>query len=310
MNKKLESFLKEQNFTMETKGAYSFINDYQVAISEVKVYAAVMPMACIFSYISEEKLPVVMEYMKTNKKSLKILNYEISPMGVSFSFRNNKYADFLETIQRISAYLKEQETLNKAYCPYSGAPLEEEQKKKLFYKNFIVFLNEESVLKINEDIKREEEAYKNAPNNYLKGALGAVVGGALGAIVWVVVGALLGLISGWIALLIAVLAGLGYDKMKGKANYTKIIISSLVTLVYALFSMFLVYVLLVQNEMRIEGIEGNPVSILFELLANSEELRSGFIKDMVFGLIFGILGVVLSFFQMKKSLHQKQDILK
>lgn len=189
MNKKLESFLKDQNFTMETKGAYSFINDYQVAISEVKVYAAVMPMACIFSYISEEKLPVVMEYMKTNKKSLKILNYEISPMGVSFSFRNNKYADFLETIQRISAYLKEQETLNKAYCPYSGAPLEEEQKKKLFYKSFIVFLNEESVLKINEDIKREEEAYKNAPNNYLKGALGAVVGGALGAIVWVVVGA-------------------------------------------------------------------------------------------------------------------------
>lgn len=309
MNKKLVSFLTEQNFVIEKDGAYSYINDYQVSVSETKVYAASMPCACIFSHIAEEKLASVTEYLKNNKKKFKLLNYEVSIMGVTLAYGNNKYDLFLEAVQSITAFLKEQETLNKEYCPYSGEPFEETTKKRLFYNGFIVFLNEASVTAINADIEKNEEEYKNAPNNYLKGALGAIVGGALGAVVWVVIGALFGFISGWIAFLIAVLAGIGYDKMKGKPNYTKIIISSVVTLAYVLFSMFLVYVIIVQKQMKVEGIEGNPVSILFQLIANSEEIKTGFITDMMLGLLFGVIGVVFSFFQMKKSLHQKKEKL-
>lgn len=49
MNKKLVSFLTEQNFVIEKDGAYSYINDYQVSVSETKVYAASMPCAPKFA---------------------------------------------------------------------------------------------------------------------------------------------------------------------------------------------------------------------------------------------------------------------
>ena len=128
----------------------------------------------------------------------------------------------MDIIKQVTNQMMQYGTKNKAYCPITGEELDEATKKQLFYNNFIVFLNEASVEMLNQEIERAEEEFRNAPNNYLKGTLGAIVGGALGAIVWVVIGFFAQFMSGWIAFLIAFLAGLGYDKMKGKATNMKL----------------------------------------------------------------------------------------
>ncbi len=190
MKKKLESFLTEQNFTVEANGAYSYINDYQVSFGEASFtygisYGVKMPFATIFSHLKEEEISSVLEYLKSNKKNLKLYNFEVTSLGATLVIGNYKYENLLNAVQNVTAYLRDKGTLNKEYCPFSGEPMDEATKKKLFYENAIVFLNESSVQLINEAIEKDEEEYKNAPNNYLKGSLGAIAGGALGAVVWV-----------------------------------------------------------------------------------------------------------------------------
>lgn len=313
MNKKLITFLTENNFTIEQVGAYSYINDYQVSIGQERtqnaLYGAMATIVQIFSHLEQTQFQEIEAYLKEHKKDLNLTKYEVTQIGVCFAVVNH-FDTLMDTISRITNFLSLQDAKNKEYCPVSGELLEEGHTKKLYYNNLVVFLNETSVDVLNQEIEKAEEDFQRAPNNYLKGLLGAIIGGALGAIVWVVIGALAGFISGWIAFLIAILAGFGYDKMKGKPTHMKFVISAVVTLSYVLLSMLLVYILLVKAVMVDEGISGNPVSLLFELIGKNEELKSGFITDMVLSLLFGAFGVFFSYFQLKKTLHKKQEKLK
>ena len=74
--------------------------------------------------------------------------------------------------------------------------------------------------------------------------------------------------------------------------------------------MLLVYILIVKSVMAENGLEGNPISVLFELMDLDEGVKSGFITDMVLAVVFGAIGVFFSYFQMKKTLHKKQEKLK
>lgn len=313
MNKKLTTFLAENNFTFDGESAYSIVNNYQVSIGQDRMqnafYAAMGTVIQIFSHLEENQIESMQSFIKEKKSSLHIIKYEITSMGVCFVITKN-FDSLLESIQVITNQMNLVGAKDKDYCPVTGEPIEEETKKKLYYNNLVVFLNASSVDILNAEIEKAEEDFKNAPNNYAKGAIGALLGGALGAVVWVVIGALTSFISGWIAFLIAILAGWGYDKMKGKPTQMKFVFSAIATLFYAVVSMFVIYVILVRNIMIVEGIEGNPISVLFQFVESNEEVRSGFITDMVLSLLFGVFGIGFSYFQMKKTIHQKQEKLK
>ncbi|MDE5546839.1 MAG: hypothetical protein K2I88_05190 [Anaeroplasmataceae bacterium] len=313
MNKKLITFLTENNFTIESESAYSYVNEYQVSISQERtqnaLYGGMSTIIQVFSHLEAEQLPSIQAFIKENKRTMHLIRYEVTELGVCIAVMNH-FDTLMDTIQRITNYLNSQNTKNKEYCPITGEVLDEATKRKLYYNDFIVFLNEGSVELLNAQIEKAEQDFQNAPNNYLKGTLGAIVGGALGAIVWVVLGALAGVMSGWIAFLIAILAGLGYDKMKGKATNMKFVIAAIVTLCYVVISMLLVYILIVKSVMAENGLEGNPLTVLFELIELDDEIKSGFITDMILAVVFGAIGVFFSYFQMKKTLHKKQEKLK
>ncbi|MDE7161933.1 MAG: hypothetical protein K2N65_04145 [Anaeroplasmataceae bacterium] len=313
MNKKIISFLTENQFTIDSESAYGYVNDYQVSISQERtqnaLYGGMSTTIQIFSHLESEQIQMVQTYMKENKKRFHILRYEVTEMGVFFSIMNH-FDTLMDVMHQITHFLIAQNAKNKEYCPMTGQELDEATKRKIYYNSFIIFLNEESVELLNKEIERAELEFQNAPNNYLQGAFGAIFGGSLGAIVWVILGAFAGIISGWIAFLIACLAGLGYDKLQGKPTNVKFIISAVVTLCYAIFSMFVVYAVMVQTVMVEEGISGNPISILFLLIEKEPQVRSGFLLDMFLSLFFGGLGVFFSYFQMRKTLHKKQEKLK
>ncbi|MCM1130466.1 MAG: hypothetical protein NC310_02415 [Roseburia sp.] len=313
MNKKLITFLTENNFTIESESSYAFIDDYQVSISQERtenvLYGGMSTTILVFSHLEAEQIAPIQTFLKENKKSMHVLKYEVTELGVCIAVMNH-YDTLMDTIKRITQFLSLQNTKNRTYCPITGEELNEETKRKLYYNNFVVFLNEASVELLNAQIEKAEQDFKNAPNHYLKGTLGAIVGGALGAVVWVVLGALAGVMSGWIAFLIAILAGLGYDKMKGKATNIKFVVAAIVTLCYVVISMMLVYILIVKSVMAENGLEGNPISVLFELMELNENVKSGFIADMILAVVFGTIGIFFSYFQMKKTVHKKQEKLK
>ena len=141
------------------------------------------------------------------------------------------------------------------------------------------------------------------PNNYLQGTIGAICGGLIGAVVWILVGGVIGLVSGWIAFLIAYLSSFGYDKMKGKPSKVKPVITSIVTIILIVVSMFLTYYLIVL--INLKGTDYNAFDVLIELLKNDKDFQAAFIKDMIMSVFFGVFGIVLSIIQMKNKLHKK-----
>lgn len=215
------------------------------------------------------------------------------------------YANLVAALEEITQFLLKNEYPNEDYCPMCGKHME--TKKLIQLNGCMVHVDEDCENELRAEVLRQEEEYRNSPNNYGKGALGAFVGGALGAVVWILIGVFLNFISGWVAFLISFLAGLGYDKMKGKQNNMKILVSSLVTLFYVVLSMFLIYVILVAKEMAASGLTGNPVSVLFELMEIDEEIKNGFVYDLVLGIVFGIVGIAISIASMRKNLHKKVE---
>lgn len=303
MNKKQISFFTEQGFEIDGNGAYKVVRDYQVAACSKWTGYGTLIVFKMFSNLANSQQEALKEYLKTNKKELKISSWEVDAFGVQICMGNFLNVKAIHAVDRITEEMVRLEAKTKEYCPITGEIAENQ--KRINFQGFPLSINEASAQAIEEEIRRAEEEYQNSPNNYAKGIVGAIAGGAIGAVVWVVVGALLGLVSGWIAFLIAFLAGKGYDKMKGKANYTKIIVSSVVTLAYVVISMFLIYVLIVKSTMSEYGIEGSAVSLLFQILGEDAEVRSEFLLDLVLGLVFGVIGVGFSIVQMRGTLHKK-----
>lgn len=308
MGKALNEFMEAYKLESSGKTTWGIINGYQVS-TFIDSFQAPCFRGQIFTHLSEEEKNIITEQLNLKKKELKIFKYEFNEYGFNFwiggaILTNNSAVNYLRTaLETLTVYMQDQNFKNSNYCPISGEELVE--KRLVGISDFKAYISEAEALKLDEANAKAEEEYRNSPNNYLKGTLGAICGGAIGAVVWIVIGAFLGIVSGWVAFLISFLAGFGYDKLHGKANNMKIIVASLVTLFFIIFSMFLIYVILVRQAMVQEGLEGNPISLLFELLDVSDDIRSSFISDLVLGLLFGVFGIVFSAIAMRKTLHKK-----
>lgn len=142
-----------------------------------------------------------------------------------------------------------------------------------------------------EEENKKEEEYKNSPNNYLKGTLGAFVGALLGGMAWIIVG-LFGYVASIIAFLISFLGSYSYDLMKGKKNKIKLLIVSIVSIFVIILSTFILYIIVCGS-----------FAEFVDFLATSDGLRK-FLVNLLLALIFGVLGITWSIFQMKKDIHK------
>ncbi len=77
----------------------------------------------------------------------------------------------------------------------------------------------------------------------------------------------------------------------------KVVCTAIVTIVYVVVSMVLVYVISFQKA----GLD-------FFASLGEAEVMAPFASDMLISLLFGILGVIWSYTSMKRSLHKKQSI--
>ena len=51
------------------------------------------------------------------------------------------------------------------------------------------------------------------------------------------------------------------------------------------------------------GIEGSTFSMLSQLIRYDAEVKQEFISNIIFGVVFGAIGIFLYYFQYKKSIH-------
>lgn len=301
MNKYVQEMITEFQFSSEGNIHYGTFEGFQG-------FMVIDPFAfgtfrggfvvCLKNRASE-----IGSYMQDHKKEMKISNFTVGDDGIGFDvlvMTNKSGASNMKTaFQKIAEYLHSLGIDGEA-CPLCGKPMEE--KKKITLSDIPVFVDADCAEKIEKETRKAEDEYRSSPNNYLKGTAGALVGGLIGGVAWIIVG-LFGFISGWIAFLIAFLAGVGYDKMKGKPNAMKLVITSLITLIVIVISMFTMYFLFVRLNMS-EDDTRSAIALFFELLGERGSLWLEFIVNMLLAIFFGMFGIVYSIIRMRKQIHR------
>lgn len=304
MNTFLNNYAKKTNLAIRNDVVYGIYNNYQISISYTNTSTIVI-QCDIFSFMNDEEMESINNYLKAIKEKFKLTKSIITKNKLSFLVSAMTFPGTIKkldlALNDITTYLNDYNFKNKEYCPICGESLTSQE--LVYFDNSYILVDSNCALKIKEENDRIEKEYQALPNNYLQGTIGAICGGLIGAVVWILVGGVIGLVSGWIAFLIAYLSSFGYDKMKGKPSKVKPVITSIVTIILIVVSMFLTYYLIVL--INLKGTDYNAFDVLIELLKNDKDFQAAFIKDMIMSVFFGVFGIVLSIIQMKNKLHKK-----
>lgn len=290
MDKLLLNFIDKYKLNCVTdKLVYGSISNYQIAL---KVNDGNVFRGYIFTKIDVDLSKKLNNYFVENGVLNKNSSYQIYHYGCSFvikSFSKKKgYKIVEESFIKIIKFLSDCNALDDSYCPICGMKMHEKEFIVLDGIKFYVDLDCKNLID-QKFVKKEAEA-DEIPNNYKKGLLGALVAGLIGILVWVLVGAIFGLISGWCAALIYWLAGKGFLFAGGKNGKVRVVTSSVVTLLYTIISMLIVYAILAYKIDK----------SLFDIMFSGDPLMAIFVGDLGIAIVLSLGVIIYSSLQLKK----------
>jgi hypothetical protein len=155
-----------------------------------------------------------------------------------------------------------------------------------------VKLCSQCAMEMEHSIVQKTDEFKEVPNNYLKGTLGAILGALVGSIAWVVIG-LLGYIAAIGGIAISFCAAKGYTLLKGKITKPAVLIICLVSVVVMVLAEFVSYDIAIYNEAINAGYSagiGEVSQLTFNLILYESEVTGEFVKNCLLGLLFLALG--------------------
>lgn len=303
MNKNLQNFIEKYQLTEQGKFYYGSIQNYQVYI-KYDAFAVPAFIGGICANIQNSKNEI-QQYLQEHKKELKLVNFEVHDNYILFAVIVFTLKSGLENMEKallqLTSYFKTLNILDELYCPICGNLM---TSKVLSMEEGIPMLIDSSCQDVAIQKRQERiEEFNARPNNYAKGTLGAIGGALIGCVAWILLGAFANLMSGYIAFLIAYLAGIFYDKVGGKNTKIKFLIIGIITLVGIALSILITYLFITAQRMNELGIEGSTFSMLSQLIRYDAEVKQEFISNIIFGVVFGAIGIFLYYFQYKKSIH-------
>ena len=303
MNKQLAILAEKYNLKeFENNMVVGVINGYQVVIS-FSMTNATANYTMIYGDFNETHTEF-QKFLESKKKEYKLRLATIDKHYFVFDPMTLTVKQYIEKIEKLILEMTEFLNANGGkgadYCPICNNKIE--VPVNTIANGLPITLCSNCGNQLETYHKEKEEEYQAAPGNYGKGLLGSIIGAAIGGAVWIFVGVFFGLISGLVAVLISFLAAMGYDKMKGKQNKYKTIINIAVSTVVIILSMYLTYVVLVSLEYN--STFGWAVNQFAYLLQTDSDILSSFIGDMLFSIVFGVLGVFAYTQSYKKKLHK------
>ncbi len=308
MNKHITNLVNNYNLTEVSKNHYSgIVNGYQYGL-RLDNFGTSVAHIKFFTYLDDEKKNTITSFLEGSKGLLKISTYEVGEYYIDLSFTVFTFASVANNIdsatRAVSKKLEEIGALDKKYCPVCGDEIV--ILETAFCDGFQIGIDQKCKQVLMQKMIYEEQQFKSKPNNYLMGALGAGLFALIGAVIWVILGVATNSIFGYIAILVAFLAGFGYNKFGGKNDKMKIIIPAIVTVVILLISLFIIYYVILSNEMSKYNINGNVFEMLGFLFENDADFKGGVIKDIIITLVFSGIGILGSYSYLKKGMHNKK----
>ena len=240
----------------------------------------------------------------------RFINWQWNNYGLTLSITDWTQNTMLKKLETLLGSIYETFTKNGAlgvgYCPVCGKELDFENTKKCLVDGKTISIDNDCVDKINEVITAENKDFDAAPNNYLKGFLGALIGGVAGAVVAIILYVLgfISAISAFIAFFVGILL---YKKFGGKPNKMMLVIVTATTFVCLILSVVTIYIAAAgiaaaQNDLEISAFEA------FKLVMQQEEVSRGFWADIALTALFTVVGCVVEIINNARKIKRQKNI--
>lgn len=308
MNKKFANFFTG-NYEMvaDGKNVRGTICGYETSATTVIPFDnSVPPLQIHVSFYATDEQKRNIEAAIRNL-ALKFFQMRFTRFGLFLGFNGFTNGGVIKRLpadlEKIFAILEENGALKAEFCPVCGNPLSEDSTER-DVDGFKIRIDKDCVETINAVISAENEDFKNAPNNYLKGFAGAFIGGLAG--VAIAVGLYMaGFVSSLSAIVSITLGSFLYEKFHGKPNKMMIVIVTLTTFVMLAAAVPAIYIVAAdiaakENHLDISAIEA------FKIVMHDPKVSRFFYMDLAMVILFTAIGAGFQiFYQLKKIKRQK-----
>ncbi|MGN1098975.1 MAG: hypothetical protein ACI4S9_01395 [Christensenellales bacterium] len=308
MNKKFAAFFADNNMTVSGNTAYGIVRGYETN-AVLSTMDTVSPFRLhIAFYATDDSKRAIQTALRD--AAIKFFNFNFTPYGLQVGLNDLTIARLINRLPSVMdliyGTLSDNGALGEGFCPVCGNPMEPSDDKKHVIDGLTVTLDDGCLSTINAVIDAENKDFAEAPNNYLFGFCGALVGGIAGGLLAVIVYAL-GFISS-IASVVAVLLGAFlYQKFHGKPNKMMLVIVSCTTLVCMVLSVLIVYVAAAGMAAQEAGVAMSAFEA-FAFLMKDAEFSVSFYTDLAMVLVFSAIGVGVEIYYLRNKVRRQKTI--
>lgn len=310
MNKKIAEYCASHNLKVTKNNAYGITNNYETNLI-VRILDNVAPVTVHFScYTNFEQQKAILNSIRDEKIKSATYGFDVYGLWVGLNdITVGKLMARMSTIMNIiTASLYANEAKGIGYCPVCGDEINEENSKVYDIDGCNITLDEKCVQNINAVIHQENKDFEKAPNNYLKGFLGALIGAIVGVVSFIII-FYLGFISAISAFVSIFLGAFLYKKLGGKPNKGMILIVTSVSIVSLLLTVFIIYLLAAIGLASSYGFDSTGLAA-FANMMTIRDFKAEFTSNMLMTALFTLLGSGYEVYALYKSIKREQTISK
>lgn len=307
MNKKLAAALQQHGMTVTGNSAYGTVQGYEMSLRAPSPMEQSAYFLHVSFYASEEKKQEAANEIARFGNKLRVEN---SAYGLTITlpqpvFTLNPLIEAIGVLfEKLPALFKQKEIPGADVCPYDGNPMTENSRRCVM-NGFFVTLNNDCIGSINKAIEEENRLFANAPNNYLQGICGALVGGVVGAAL-VIALYFMEYVASISAIIAVMLGAFLYRKFGGKPNAVMIVIVSVISLIFILIGYYAAVIIDIISEFSLDF--GSAVELLNLNLAENPEFSKLFYTNLALLLVFTALGIGVMIFSLVRQIKRPKNI--
>ena len=298
MNKHILECISNYDMKVEGSLAYGQIDGYEVNVLENKF--GIGPIFLFSTYLTKEQKNIFVQNLLAKKiKLFQVASFDFGVMVVIGAMTASGFEKkFDEVMPLILAELAALNAPKADICPSTGYPLEGEETTLITIPETKakIRITSKAVESVNAQISKENEDFKNAPNNYMKGFLGVFLGGLVGVAIAVIL-SLLGFISFWSPFVSILLGTYLYKKFGGKPNAVMIVGY------FFLFYTASATALCQEAEIAKKGIDA-----LGYCIENVEGFGRGLTLDLILSALFTVIAAGVSIFSLIQQIKRPKNI--
>ena len=307
MNKKLAAALQQHGMTVTGNSAYGTVQGYEMSLRAPSPMEQSAYFLHVSFYASEEKKQEAANEIARFGNKLRVEN---SAYGLTITlpqpvFTLNPLIEAIGVLfEKLPALFKQKEIPGADVCPYDGNPMTENSRRCVM-NGFFVTLNNDCISSINKAIEEENRLFANAPNNYLQGICGALVGGVVGAAL-VIALYFMEYVASISAIIAVMLGAFLYRKFGGKPNAVMIVIVSVISLIFILIGYYAAVIIDIISEFSLDF--GSAVELLNLNLAENPEFSKLFYTNLALLLVFTALGIGVMIFSLVRQIKRPKNL--